>query len=580
MLLVVGLLGLAIAAYAPYLGTGFFGDDFIFLSALEGATPYDPWKGLWGGDLHDYPGIDGLWWADPEAQGAFLRPVASWAFAGLYAAFGRWAVPYHLVLAFLHGLVAATGCLLMWRLSGRMAAALGGAVLFLIAEDHAMTVAWITTITDLQCALLLNLALLCHVLSRHARRRWLYGVSLIAFLLALGSKETAVVYPAIILSYELVFADAPAGAMTLWPRMRAALERWWSWVIPAAMVLSYLVLYRAMIPAMRNLMYVEPFSQPAAYLTAILTNLPVMVTALVTPVLPSLTVLVPGMKPFVVAGGAIVLAVTVPALWPSRREPSVLFAVLAFTLTLLPGLAAAAGERLLYLPSLYGFFLVSWLILQLPPLRRRLIPKAPVGLPVIRWALGLFLVVTTLALPLVLLFLNPGFLIPGMKLPERTLRSALPHIDPTVHRHVVFLTTGSSFNTLYLADIYRYYRGEFIDLRLLSSFNGRVWARRVSERTLELRTADDGWLGNLFAALVRVSPILTPGTTYRNQLFTVTVEETTASGRDLRRARFDFTRPLDDPSLLLLCHDGRRIDPCRLSDAWRLVNPSIDRWAL
>jgi len=76
-------------------------------------------------------------------------------------------------------------------LSGYDIPSLLAAFMFLICEDHGMTVAWITTITDLMCTFFLGLAFLSHIVARQEGKPWLLTSSIAFFLLAMMSKETA-----------------------------------------------------------------------------------------------------------------------------------------------------------------------------------------------------------------------------------------------------------------------------------------------------------------------------------------------------------------------------------------------------
>ncbi len=141
---------------------------------------------------------------------------------------------------------------------------------------------------------------------------------------------------------------------------------------------------------------------------------------------------------------------------------------------------------------------------------------------------------------------------------------------------MVYLNSDSSFNTFYLYDIYRYHRGEYLDVRPLSSFNGHVWARQVSERELELKTDKAGWLDNMFARILRITPTFEVGDIYQTALFNARVEEVTASGEDVLEVMFEFTQPLDHPSLLLLYYDGEKYGRWQPSAQWQLLNPTLD----
>jgi len=556
----LAFVALAVLAYFPYLGSGFAGDDFIFISMLEDAVPYERLQGFWFGEWGSYPCFASLWWAAADGDAGFLRPLASWTLTLLYWTFGRNAVPFHATVVLAHGLGAFTAFLVLRRLSGRDMPALLAALLFLICEDHGMTVAWIATITDLLCALFLNLAFLCHIIARQERKPWLFGPSLVLFLAAITSKETAAIYPLIVAAYEFFFADRLSdehNGVTLIMRFRLFFRHWWAWAIPLALFAAYMIFYRSIIPPWSSLGYLDPFSQPGRYLGMMLTNLPVMFVGLLTQLLPSLVIMFPGILPLVVGAGLVLIALLMWALLPYRRERAVWFSLVVFVLGLLPGLAAEIGERLLYFPSMYGLFVVAWLILQIPRLRQRFTPDTPPGVRILGPVWGWYLLISAVILPLILLFIYPWMWIPGLQWPEQTVLDSLPLVDEGIHEHVVYLNTNSSFNTFYLPDTYRYHRGEYIDLRVLSSFNGRVWARQESERVLVLRTGDAGWLSNMFARILRVTPRLAVGDVYTTQLFTATISGVTPDRRDVQEVRFEFLLPLDDPSLVLLYYDGQ-----------------------
>jgi hypothetical protein len=575
----LGFVVLGLIAYSPYLGAGFSGDDFIFINMLEGAIPYDPLLGFWSADVDTYEGFKLLWWAELGAAGGFLRPVASWTLTLLYGIFGRYAVPFHLTSALVHSLAAFTAFLLLRRLSGRDAPSLLAAFLFLICEDHGMTVAWIATITDVLCVLFLNLAFLCHVVARQERRRWLFVLSIPLFLLAMGSKETAAAYPLIVAAYEFFFADELSekpNHVSLSMRFRLFFRHWWAWAIPLLVFMGYMILYRAMLPPFRSLMYLDPFSQPLEYLRMALVNLPVMFVALLTQALPSIAMMFPATLPFLAGVGIALIVLLIWALLPYRGERAVWFCLVVLVLGLLPGLATEPGERLLYFPSAYGLYVVAWLILQIPPLRRRFTPDAPNGVRILGPAWGWYLLVSALILPLILLVVYPFMWIPGLRWPEQTMLDTLPFIDERQHEHVVYLNTNSSFNTFYLPDVYRYHRGEWTDLRVLSSFNGRVRARQESERALVLKTEDAGWLGNMFARIVRFSPEFEVGDVYTTETFTATILDVTPDKKDVQEVRFEFELPLDDRSVVLIYCDGATYRTWEPSPEWELLNARLD----
>lgn len=573
---------LGLLAYAPYFSYGFAADDFIFINMIEGATPHNPWLGFWSVPADQYQGFTQLWWVDTPSVGAFLRPVPSWTLTALYAAFGRNAVPFHITSAFIHSLVAFTAFLLLRRFSGRDLPALLAALLFLICEDHAMTVAWIATMTDLLCALFLNLALLCHVVARKERRPRLFAASLVFFLIAFASKETAAIYPVIVGVYEFIFADRLAGdkkGVTLAARLKLTLKSWWAWAIPLTVFAAYMAFYRSLLPPFTTMMYVDPFSQPGRYLATAIPNIPVLFLALLSQFLPSIALMVPGTLHIAAGLGLVMTVLLVWALLPYRGEPTIWFSLVVFAFALLPGLATDPGERLLYYPSVFGFFPVAWMILHIPSLRRRFMAESPAGKRMLGPLWGWYLLVSAAILPLVLLFVYPTMWIPSMAWPEKTVVDSLPFIDEDAHEHVIYLNTNSSFNTFYLPDIYRYHRDEYLDLRVLSSFNGSVEARSEFPDTLVLRTRDRGWLSNLFASIIRVDPDFAVGEEYVTDTFTATILQVTPGQQDVFEVRFHFNLSLDDPSVVLIFWDGKNYQCWQPTSEWSLLNSTVERFS-
>ncbi len=572
-LIVLLFLGLSFLFYFPYLHAGFSGDDFIFLSMIEGDMPFDPLLGFWHGDLHSYPCFQSLWWIDRGVGGALLRPLPGWILMSLYEGFGRNALPYHAVLIMLHGLNALLAFFLLWRLSRRAAPAFLAAFLFLICEDHGMTVGWITTITDLVSTFFLLLALLCHVVHREEERRWLFIGSMIFFLAALLSKETAFVYPLLILAYEWVFAGPHAGGKGA--RFRLLLRRPWPWLTPILLVAAYSVLYRSVVPPMRNMMYVDPTGEPLRYIGTVITNLPVMITALLTQLLPSVAVLLPAALPYAAISGVALASLFLWGLAPFRRERVILFSSAAFVVGLLPGLAAVPGERLLYFPTIFGLFPVAWLIVRAPFLRRFLAPGSPRGVRVLGPVWGWYLFLSALVAPLALLYVYAPMWMDGMRVPDETVKQSLTAVEESGAEYVFYLNTSSSYNTFYLPDVFRYHLGRFIDVRPLSSFYGKVRAKAESEKALRLRADRRGWLGNMFASVVRMNPVLAEGETFEAPPLRATLLEVTGDGRDVLEARFEFDRPLEDGSFLFLYHDGRTYRRYQPSAEWKLLNPRL-----
>jgi hypothetical protein len=329
---------------------------------------------------------------------------------------------------------------------------------------------------------------------------------------------------------------------------------------------------------MKNLMYQDPLGDPLGYAGTMIVNLPVMFTGLLTQFLPSITTFMPETLPYVALGGTALTALFLWALYPFRGMCVLWFCLATFVLGLLPGLATDPGERQLYFPGAYGMFLMAWALVQIRPLRRLFAPGAMPGVKFLGTLWSLYLIVAAVVLPVAFLLTYPSMWISGLRLPENTMMRSMQIIENSGSKHVFYLNTNSSFNSFYLKDIYRYHRGEYIDMHLLSSYNGRFWARQNSPHSISLRTDERGWLSNMLARAVRVTREVTAGDVYEKDLFKATVTRVHPDGDDALEVRFDFSVPLDDPSLVFLCYDGKRYVRWEPSREWKLLNSTIDEY--
>jgi len=557
---------LSLALNFPYLFSGYQADDLIFLALRQrDPLPYSRWTGLWAAPFSAIDGFQALWWAAPDVNGAFFRPLPSLVIEAGMAAFGTHALPLHLLGIVLHGCVAASAYALLARLGGERRLALLAALCFLACEDHSMGVGWIATVTDLLCALFVNLALLAH-LRRRAGGGWSsLGVSLGCLLAALASKESAALAPIAVFLLEVLFpATLPATApVALRPRalFRHALSRarWWG---PSALVMVvYLAWYRAAGFGVSGLMYLNPMTQPVAYVKNVLLGLPVMVLAAVTPVPPSLVMFLPETGPGLAGTGLLVLVVLALSLRPVAREPLVAWCTALFFVALLPQLATLPSERLLYLPMVFGCLVLARLIATLPWVGRLVLsapaPRAPWLTRLTAASVG----VSALLCGLILSAAYPPLFRRSLDAPADEVRTAVPAVRAAAPERVVITNTSGSFLTFYVADVLSYAVGRRIPVTLLSSANVPFELERVDARTLILRTPERGWISHVFANLVRTEATVVPGSRWPRPGVTAIVEAVTADGLDALAVRFTFDEPLDGERTLLLEWDGARFAP-------------------
>ncbi len=224
----------ATAVYANTLLNGFVYDDRSQI--VENA---------WIRDFGNVPRmfVTGVW----EFEGGvsnYYRPVMLWIYTAVYHVFGLRAWGYHLVSVILHAAVSLLVLLtirhVLYRAGGESRtspqAALAGALLFAVHPAGTEAVAWVAGVPELTYSLFLLLALLLH--SRDGDGLWKSRTAaLAAFAFAAISKETALVFPALIFTYEMCLRGSSATR---------AVARTAPYVAVAA---AYLLLRMAVLPS-------------------------------------------------------------------------------------------------------------------------------------------------------------------------------------------------------------------------------------------------------------------------------------------------------------------------------------------
>ena len=204
----------------------------VYANALGGQFVFDDTRQIVNNpQLHSWSnvlsGFAGDVWAFQRATPAgdvpppYYRPLFTAYLTFGYQLFGLWEPGWHLLSLLAH--VAAT--VLFFRLARLLCddprvAALA-ALIFAVHPAHAESVAWATGIPDTLAALFYLPALIWYVRYRRGGGRRLLGLSAGAFALALLCKETAVVLPLLVATWELLSHEGPAPAA----RLRASAAR-------------------------------------------------------------------------------------------------------------------------------------------------------------------------------------------------------------------------------------------------------------------------------------------------------------------------------------------------------------------
>lgn len=171
-------------AYRHSLSAGFLSDDHIILSHFtqKGGTVW----GLW------YP--------------LFVRPLTAWTWLADIRVYGiDDARGHHLTNLLLH--LAATG--LLWVLARQWrdlpkGAPLIAAAMFALLPGHSEAVSWITGRCDVLAALWASAALIAHRVHRRRGDPRAYALSLLFYACMLMTKESAVVFPLILITDDLL----------------------------------------------------------------------------------------------------------------------------------------------------------------------------------------------------------------------------------------------------------------------------------------------------------------------------------------------------------------------------------------
>jgi protein O-mannosyl-transferase len=135
----------------------------------------------------------------------FYRPLANTVYAVDYSFNKLNAGIYHLSSIIFHILAAFSICLLINLLLSNWPVALLTGILFLIHPAQTEAVAYISGLADPLAALFMALGLIFYIKYQSHRKRSLYCLALLTYLMALLSKETSLIFPALILLYHYVF---------------------------------------------------------------------------------------------------------------------------------------------------------------------------------------------------------------------------------------------------------------------------------------------------------------------------------------------------------------------------------------
>lgn len=541
--------------------SSFMADDFIQLGILERVSPI---TGVGPFGLYTFFGkpqdIQLLkdagavpWFFDPGFKMAFFRPLSSASLVLDHALFGLNPIGYraHVALWFLVlvvGLGKLYGLVLRpARLpdAAATAASSPGAtlalLLFTIAGCHAW-LCWTATRHIVIAAAVGVLALYSHLQWREARWRPGRVLSVLGFVISLSASEAALGIIAYLFAYE-AFGARGSG----WSRVRASL--------PVVGVLAaYLLMYRlAGLGASVGSDYLDPFSNPYAYVTQIPGRLIFLIGAMLTGGHADLWVLRPDFRPAMILVAAVITllgGVTLRATWTissttERRATGWMTA--GALLSAIPFAGSPIGSRCIIIPWIGGAVAIAlvlnrwWTTLrQRPGLSNRLVGAVCWGLAAIHLV---FAPAQRLAAPPLL-----------RQMMYRDVAQAME--DPALSSARLTGRTLVILNTPDLRiGLQGYFFRQLYRLPMPASWRVLSWApcahrfRRTAVDSMEMAL-----LGGELQA-----PYLARGQVIDLVGMQATVADVGRNGPT--RVAFRFDRPLDDPTLVLLMWKDGRLQP-------------------
>ncbi|MBU2446344.1 MAG: glycosyltransferase family 39 protein [Bacteroidetes bacterium] len=574
---------ISLIIFYPYITNKFHADDFIFVSILEEKIPFNPLAGFWALDFKDIKTFDALWWADENVNGRFFRPIPSLVFTIVFSIFGRdAALPLHILSILLHALVSFTVFLLFLRLSKRYAVSLAAAFIYLICEDHSMTVGWIATSTDIMAVLFINLSLIFHVDYRESFIKKRFILSNVFLIIAFFCKETAVITPFAIMLYEFILSEPKTEQKNIFKRFYQrtisffGIRKYWRGSF--FLLIIYLAFYKLAGFGINNIMYFDPFKRTALYLSNLVIGIPTMFTGLLTVYPIGLNLFYKELIIITVVLGILLYVLLSFSLIKFWKEKVIHFCFLLFVLALLPQLSTDASERQLYFPLVPGSFLLSFLIFQIPPLKNKFLSDHPAGIKYFSSLFGYYLAFSSIILAMFLSFYYAQTYPKSFESVEDVVLDSKKYFENGNNDKIIYLNTTGPFATFYINDIIRYHLREYKDVHVLSSFNGKVWVKQITENSFALKTDSNGWLSNMFAKIVRVLPKIEVGKRYSNKLFAATIVQTTLDNEDALSVKFDFKISLNE--ILFIYYNGNEFKEFKFEsskmDTWQFLGDTSD----
>jgi hypothetical protein len=484
------------------------------------------------------------WYAAPDLQATFLRPVASLSLWLDHRLAPGTPVPGHVQsLLWFAAFSLLVGALYRRLLEPPWVAGLA-ALMFALDDAHGFAVAWVANRNSVMACAFGAAALLGHVRWRRDGSRLAAVLGPFALAAGLLSSEMAVGMVAYIAAYEAFVARGPRL-----PRLLA--------LAPSAFVcLAWRLAYAALGHGARGSgIYVDPARDPVRFAAAVAERLPALLQGQMTPIPSDLLLALPpaaavAFVAVAVSGAAVTVAILRPWL---ARSPTARFWGAGMVLSALPSCGTFANDRLLLPVGVGAFGLVAELLgaaarsAQGP--RDGFFERRPVRALLASFAL------THLVLAPVMLPLRSY----APALFGRSYERAALSIDRAGEvrgRTLVFVNGPDFFFTSWIP-LLRHELGRPPPdrVRTLGATMSRVEVWRAGDRALGLRAAEGFLSSPIDPVLFDPSRPFVAGTRHDLGDLVVEIKAVGAHGRP-DELLCTFAGPLDDPGLVWVAWSG------------------------
>lgn len=355
----------AFLVFANSLSNFFLMDDFWHLNKIAQLN----WTNWWVPWSYSAKDNNSYWMAMHQIRGLenakyFFRPLVTLVFFLNDQWGGGVAWPFHLSNILLHLLTSLTVFGIARIFFKKGIASLGAALLFAIHPSHCESVQWIAANGDLLAGLFFALAFYAHLRIQNSENNisWGWGfLSIFSFLLALGSKEMAIMFPAVTLLYDLLLSRSKK---TKFSKSFYILN-----TVYALIALFYLYSHFQVIQSVSELnsggKYIAHWTQDS-FVSVLLINLAAYLLHFWTlfPLMPvDLNFSWKEALPFILGGWGLLLAFYLWLRSKIENRKQFYFFISWMILTLLPSLSILMSGRVLYISSI-GFALLVGLILK------------------------------------------------------------------------------------------------------------------------------------------------------------------------------------------------------------------------